>query len=185
MNEQQIEKAIILLLEGIGEDCKREGLLRTPERVARLYKNMLIGYGPPPRITKFNNDKHIDDIQARRCDFVSLCEHHLAIFAGVMYVGYIPDEFLIGMDKIDLIVDYFSGKLQLQENICHEVADFIMSDLKPKGVLVQAYGVHYCAICKGNNGNFASSAVRGVMRKPSTKMETIEMFKQLQREDKL
>ena len=185
IDEAKVRQGITLLLEGIGENIKREGLIRTPDRVARLYKRMLVGYGPPPQITKFKNSMKVDDIQARRCDFLSICEHHLQPFAGTMYIGYIPGDYIIGMDKIDLIVDYFSGKLQLQEHICHEVADFIMTDLKPKGVFVQAYGIHYCAICKGNNGNFASSAVRGVMRKPSTKMETIEMFKQLQKEDHL
>jgi len=180
MNKQQIEEGVKLILRGLGEDLTREGLVRTPERVARLYQKLFIGYGPAPEITKFENTKGVDDIQVRKCDFLSFCEHHLSVFTGRIYVGYLPQKWLIGMDKIDLVVDYFAGKLQLQENLCHEIADFLMKCFEPKGIIVQAYAIHHCALCKGNSGSFASSAVRGVMREqPHTKQETIEMFKRI------
>ena len=180
IKKSKIEEGVKLILEGLGEDLAREGLVKTPERVARLYSNLFVGYGPEPKITKFKNELNVDDIQARKCDFVSFCEHHLVPFSGVVYVAYMPKKVLIGMDKIDLIVDYFAGKLQLQEYLCHEIADFLMKVLEPKGVMVQAYGIHYCALCKGNDGGFASSAVRGEMREDSdVKFEAFEMFKQL------
>ena len=182
MEQEKIKAGVKLILEGLGENTNREGLLRTPERVARLYSRLFVGYGEKPKITKFTNEKKVDDLQARKCDFVSFCMHHVVPFAGVVYVGYLPKEWLIGMDKIDLVVDYFAGKLQLQENMVHEIADFLEEILAPKAVMVQAYAIHYCALCKGNSGSFASSAIRGDMRvDPNLKMECFEMFKRLDR----
>jgi len=180
MNKKQIEKGVKEILLGLGENLNSEHIKRTPERVARLYENLFIGYGPKPEITKFKNIKGVDDLQARKCDFVSFCPHHVVPYSGNIYVGYLPGNYLIGMDKIDLIVDYCAGRLQIQEDLCHEIADFLMTCFQPKGVMVQAYAVHNCALCKGNPGSFASSAVRGVMKaNDHMKQEVSEMFKRL------
>lgn len=179
----KIRSAVTMILEAIGEDQCREGLQLTPTRVARLWKNF-IKNEKLPQITKFESS--YDDIQARRCDFLSFCEHHLVPMVGIIYVGYLPNKWIIGMDKIDLIVDHVCGRLQLQERICRDVADTIMKTVQPQGVIVQAYGVHFCAMFKGNNGNFATSAVRGLMRDdPHLRMEAIEMFKKLDSEVKI
>lgn len=180
MNKQQIEKGVKEILLGLGEDLNGEHIKRTPERVARLYSNLFVGYGPKPEITRFKNKKEVDDIQVRKCDFISFCPHHVVPYGGVVYVGYLPNKWLIGMDKIDLIVDYCAGRLLIQEDLCHDIANFLMECFEPKGVIVQAYAIHYCALCKGNNGTFASSAVRGVMKgNPHMKQEVSEMFKRL------
>jgi len=181
MNKQQIEKGVKEILLGLGEDPSREGLLRTPERVARLYSNLFIGYGEEPKITKFTNKKKINDILARKCDFISFCEHHIVPFAGIVYVAYIPEKYLIGLDKIDLAVDYFAGRLRLQEEFVHDLADFLMKTMEPKGVVVQGYAIHYCALCKGNTGGgFGNSAVRGVFTERwELELKAMEMFKRL------
>lgn len=179
-HKEKIKTGITLILEGLGEDITRQHLLKTPERIARLYSNLFVGYGPEPTITKFKNERNVDDLQARKCDFVSFCPHHILPFSGVVYVGYLPDKWLIGLDKIDLIVDYFAGKLQLQEDMVHEIADYLMKTFEPKGVAVQAYAIHHCALCKGNSGGFASSAARGEIREDSN-LETkcFDMFQRL------
>jgi len=180
IDEDKIKAGVVLILQGLGEDLNREGLVRTPEMVEMLYKNLFSGYGPKPQITKCKNTNLIDDLQARICDFVSFCEHHAIPFSGVVYVAYLPNKYLIGLDKIDLIVDYCAGRLQLQETMCHNIADFLEEVLEPRAVMVQAYAIHHCALCKGNNGSYASSVVRGEMRDdPDLKMEAFEIFKQL------
>lgn len=183
--KRNIKLGVRLILQGLGENLNSEHLKDTPERIARLYSNLFVGYGPKLKIEdirKFENTKGVNDVQVRKCEFLSFCPHHMQPYSGVVYVGYLPDKYLVGMDKIDLVVDYFAGRLGIQEDMVHDVADFLIKCFKPKGIMVQAYAIHYCALCKGNPGSFASSAVRGVYEKRENahlKMETFEMFKRL------
>ncbi len=167
-----------MLLVAIGEDPDREGLIDTPRRIATMYSRIFCGYNGLPELTKFEASH--DDIQARKCDFTSTCEHHIAPFAGQAYGAYLPDKYILGMDKLDLIVDYYSSRLQLQERLTAQIADEIMKQVEPKGVMVQTYGIHFCARYKGNEGKFAESAVRGLFRTDDgLKEEVARMFERL------
>ncbi len=178
VDEDKIKKAVTMLLKAIGEDPTREGLRDTPRRIATMYSRIFCGYNPLPELTKF--EALHDDIQARKCDFTSTCEHHGVPFAGQAYVAYLPDKYILGMDKLDLIVDYYSSRLQLQERLTAQIADEIMEQVEPMGVMVQTYAIHFCARYKGNEGKFAESAVRGLFRTDDgLKEEVARMFDRL------
>lgn len=178
VDQDKIKQAVRMLLEAIGEDPKREGLVDTPQRIARMYARIFCGYNELPKITRFKAPS--DDIQARKCDFVSTCEHHIAPFAGQIYIAYLPDKWILGMDKLDLIVDYYAARLQIQEVMTKQIADEVMKQADPVGVMVQTYGIHFCARYKGNNGSFAHSAVRGIFRTDDgLKAEAERMFERL------
>jgi GTP cyclohydrolase I len=186
IDKERIEHLTRELLIALGEDPDREGLKETPARVAWIHEITMVGYNDPPKIKIFKEAGGHDDIQARKCDFLSICEHHLVPMAGSIYVAYLPSEAVMGMDKIDLIVDYISGRLQGQERIAEEVADFIMNlpNLNPQGVMVMAVGIHYCALFKGNDGGFLTSATRGIMRDDNLmELKCIEYFKKLDEVD--
>jgi len=180
IDSEAIEKAVREILIAIGEDPNREGLVNTPSRIARMYSRILCGYNGLPKITKFKSPH--DDLQARKCDFLSLCEHHMTPIVGVAYIAYVPDKYILGMDKLDLIVDYYSSRLQLQEVLTHQIATEVMKQSEAKGVMVQTYAIHYCARLKGNEGKFAESALRGIFKEEgyeSLKQEAERMFARL------
>ena len=180
IDKEKIKEGVKFILEGLGEDLTREGLVRTPDRVAKLFSNIFIGYGPKPEITRFRNSKGIDDILVRKCDFLSFCEHHVVPYSGIVYVAYIPGEWLIGLNKIDRVVDYFAGRLQLQEHMTHDIANFLMDSFSPKGVVVQSYAVHYCALCYKDSGSFGDAAVRGLFKESwDLELKAMEIFKRL------
>ena len=178
MNKQRIEEAVKVILEEIGEDTEREGIKHTPTRVARLYENLFYGYSKKLRavdenerntnpwqdeipITVFKTDSQ--DMLIRKVDFVSTCEHHLAsITNGEAWVGMIPNGKLLGMNKIDKIVKYFAARLQLQERLGAQVADWIQENINPKGIIVVLKANHMCAELQGDGGHFTTSAIRGV-----------------------
>lgn len=184
VDKERIERAVRELLEAMGEKPDREGLVDTPHRIATMYSRIFCGYNELPKITKFPAPH--DDIQARKCDFVSTCEHHLTPFAGVAYIAYLPDKWILGMDKLDLIVDYYAARLQLQEVMTHQIAEEVMKQSEAQGVMVQTYGIHFCARYKGNSGSFAESAVRGIFRTDDgLKAEAERMFERLDEMNKV
>jgi len=181
MNKENIEKHFREILKEIGEDVDREGIKATPTRVARLYQNMFYRYGKELKvmdektrngslpanvipITIFKNDSK--EMLIRSVEFISTCEHHVVPFSGKAFIGIIPDENLLGMNKIDKIVKYFAGGLQIQERLTKEVADWIDTNIKPVGVIVVIKAEHFCAKCQGDSGWFTTSAVRGEFFKP-------------------
>jgi len=177
MNKKKIEDAVRIILEEIGEDINREGIKFTPIRVARLYKNLFYGYRKKLQVMdeKERNTKVEDNIipitifknqskemLIRKVNFLSTCEHHLAtIINGECWVGIIPDKKLLGMNKIDKIVKYFSARLQIQERLTTQIVDWININIKPLGVMVIIKANHLCAELQGDNGEFITSAVRG------------------------
>jgi len=178
VNREKVMLAIRNLLLAIGEDPGREGLQETPRRVADMYMRNMCGNNDGPRLTKFT--ARSDGIIARKCDFLSTCEHHLVPFGGVAYIAYVPNKQIIGMDKIDLVVDWVSSRLQLQENIAIEVADILVKELDPQGVLIKTAGVHFCARYKGNSGSFAYTEARGIFKSsPEMEMKAENSFKAL------
>ncbi|RPI98411.1 MAG: GTP cyclohydrolase I FolE, partial [Chloroflexi bacterium] len=148
----RIETAVYGILQAVGEDVDREGLRNTPQRVARMYDELLSGYRTDP--AKLLNDAifsidHDDLVIVRNIEFSSLCEHHMLPFLGQAHVAYIPRGKVIGLSKIPRIVDMFSHRLQLQERLTRQIADFIEAVLEPQGVAVILEGKHMCATIRG------------------------------------
>ena len=168
MNSQKIQNLTRELLIALGEDPDREGLKKTPERVAKSYSKLLEGYTRSfaSEITVFENVYNYNNIiSSGHIDFVSLCEHHLLPFAGYAHIGYIPNEKIIGLSKLSRVVDIYTKRLQDQERITIQVANEIMNILNPKGVVVLLTAKHLCNIARGvekKDSNMTTIIYRGV-----------------------
>jgi GTP cyclohydrolase I len=170
---EQIEEAVRVILEQIGEDPAREGLLRTPNRVAKMYAELTAGYHVDPQAlindAVFSVD-YDEMVMVKDIEFSSLCEHHMLPFMGRVHVAYIPNGKVIGLSKIPRIVEMFARRLQVQERLTVQIADFIDAALQPLGVAVVAEGVHLCSVMRGvkkANAKMITSAMRGVFRSDS------------------
>lgn len=147
-----IEKAVRQILEAVGEDPERQGLRNTPERIARSYDELLAGYRTDPfeLINDALFDVDYDDmVLVRDIEFFSLCEHHMLPFLGRAHVAYIPQGKVIGLSKIPRIVDLFSRRLQVQERLTRQIADFLCQALNPLGAGVVVEAVHLCSMIRG------------------------------------
>ena len=167
----KIQKLTYSLLEEIGEDPSREGLLKTPERVAKAWEFFSKGY-TQDLDTVINDavfhEEAKDMVIVRDIEFFSLCEHHLLPFFGKAHVGYIPNGKVIGLSKIPRIIDMFARRLQIQERLTHQIAKAIQEVLSPIGVAVVMEGVHMCMQMRGveKQNSFAStSSMLGQFRK--------------------
>ncbi|MCX6069682.1 MAG: GTP cyclohydrolase I FolE [Chloroflexi bacterium] len=174
----EIEDAVRRLLDAFGEDINREGLERTPNRVARMYDELLAGYRVDPHalINDALYDVPYDDmVIVRNIEFYSLCEHHMLPFLGRAHVGYCPNGKVIGLSKIPRIVDLFARRLQVQERMTSQIADFVEAAIHPCGVAVVLEGWHLCATMRGVKKAHAvmvTSALRGSFREnDSTRKE--------------
>jgi GTP cyclohydrolase I len=173
-----IECAVRDILEAIGEDADREGLVRTPGRVARMYEELTAGYHVDPvhlindAIFNVNYDQMVI---VRSIDFYSLCEHHMLPFLGQAHVAYVPDGKVIGLSKIPRIVEMFARRLQVQERMTQQIAEFLDETLHPLGVAVVAEGLHMCAAMRGvkkANARMVTSAMLGTFKEnPTTRKE--------------
>ena len=167
----KIEVITKQLLEEIGEDPNREGLLKTPSRVSKAWSFFSKGYKQD--LNRIINDAIFEEdakdmVIVRDIEFFSLCEHHLIPFFGKAHVGYIPNGKVIGLSKIPRIIDMFSRRLQVQERLTHQIADAINSVLNPKGVSVVMEGRHMCMQMRGvekQNSFTSTSAMSGQFKK--------------------
>jgi len=162
MNKKKLREAVKLILEAAGEDPAREGLKKTPERVASMYEELLSGYSvkSPEKILSavYKNEKYSEIILVKDIPFYSLCEHHILPFFGTAHVAYIPkDRSLLGLSKIPRLVDAFARRLQIQERLTQQVADTINTSLKPLGVMIIVKAEHLCMTMRGKNDNFRSA----------------------------
>ena len=177
--ETGIENNISRILQFIGENPRREGLIGTPKRVARMYKEIFRGYNlkKKPKITIFNNKKDGVDYDQMIIDkgyFFSHCEHHIVPFFGKYYFAYIPDKKIIGLSKVARIIDWYSAKLQIQERLVKEVVDEIEQKTKPLGIALVMKGRHLCKEMRGVKkieGEMITSDLRGVFRSKATVRE--------------
>lgn len=177
-SDTRIEGAVESILGAIGEDPEREGLLDTPSRVSKMYAELTAGYRVDPRAlindAVFSVD-YDEMVLVKDIDFYSLCEHHMLPFHGRVHVAYIPNGKVIGLSKIPRIVEMFARRLQVQERMTVQIAEFLDEALKPQGVAVVAEGVHLCAVMRGvkkANATMVTSAMRGVFRNdPTTRAE--------------
>lgn len=179
-NRPHLETAVKDILFHIGEDPEREGLERTPNRVARMYDELTGGYHTDP--IKLINDAVFDVdydemVVVKDIEFYSLCEHHMLPFFGRAHIAYIPDGKVIGLSKIPRIVEMFARRLQVQERMTTQIADFIQEVLHPQGVAVVVEGAHMCSMMRGvkkANASMTTSTMRGSFRKRKTRREFFE-----------
>lgn len=173
INRAQIEEAVRLILEAVGEDPSREGLLDTPKRVAKMYEEVFSGLSIDPKEyfeTIFSED-HEELVLVKDIPFYSMCEHHLVPFHGVAHVAYIPKNGKVaGLSKLARAVEAVSRRPQLQERITSTVADTMMETLEPHGVMVVVEAEHMCMTMRGvkkPGAKTVTSAVRGVFKDDS------------------
>lgn len=171
-NSENIERAIRMLLEAIGENPDREGLVGTPDRIARMYKELFRGYdeSQKPKITTFDNDMESTDIVFDTGDYYSMCEHHMMPFFGKYYFAYIPrkDGRILGISKVARVVGYCAARLQLQERLARDVVTMLTDALdgKVEGMAIVMRGTHLCKTMRGvkNNGTMTVAHLSGVFR---------------------
>jgi GTP cyclohydrolase IA len=170
IENELVEDAVLQLLRGVGENPEREGLKFTPKRVARMYSELLNGYHTDP-VTMINgalfNITYDEMVLVRDIEFYSLCEHHMLPFMGRVHVAYIPDGKVIGLSKIPRIVDMYARRLQVQERMTRQIADFLRDLLRPQGVAVVVEAVHLCSMMRGvkkHDARMTTSAMHGAFR---------------------
>jgi GTP cyclohydrolase I len=181
MDLDTIEKSVSKIIKAIGEDPEREGLLNTPRRVAKAYGELLEGYRIDP-VKLLNNAtfnvEYDDMVIVRDIEFYSLCEHHMLPFLGRAHVAYIPDGKVIGLSKIPRIVDMFARRLQVQERMTRQIADYVNEILHPRGVAVVVEGMHLCAMIRGvrkHDSRMTTSSMLGAFRqREATRMEFLD-----------
>jgi GTP cyclohydrolase IA len=181
---EAIEPLVRELLSTLGEDPGRDGLKRTPERVARMYQELLAGYQTD--LNGLVNEaifetEYQDMVLVRDLKFYSLCEHHLLPFFGVAHVAYIPDGKIIGLSKIPRLVEMFARRLQVQERMTQQIAETLQDILQPKGIAVVVEGAHMCAMMRGvksSEARMVTSAMLGAFREDSELRQ--DFFSQLQ-----
>lgn len=167
---QAIEHAVYDILQSVGENPERDGLQKTPNRVARMYQELLEGYTIDPE--KMLNGavfdvEYSEMVLVKDIEFYSLCEHHMLPFIGHAHVAYIPNKKVVGLSKIPRIVDMFARRLQVQERMTNQIADFVMDVLEPRGVGVVIEGAHMCAMMRGvkkHSSSMVTSALQGEFR---------------------
>lgn len=164
------KKNVYELIKALGEDPEREGLKNTPHRVARMYTELLSGYNMDPKriingaLFSINYDEMV---LVRDIEFYSLCEHHMLPFLGRAHVAYIPADKVIGLSKIPRIVDMYARRLQVQERMTRQIADFLQTTLQPQGVAVVVEAVHMCSMMRGvkkHDARMTTSAMHGAFR---------------------
>lgn len=151
VNREKVEEAVRMLIEGIGEDCGREGLRETPMRVARMYEELLEGMDASAKehLSKTFTAQDNQMVLEKDIPFYSICEHHLMPFFGKIHIAYIPNGRVVGISKLVRTVEVFARRLQIQEQMTAEIADAIMEYLSPEGVMVMAQAEHMCMTMRG------------------------------------
>ena len=185
MTDQAIASAVRDILAAVGEDPERAGLAGTPARVERMYAELTAGYSM--QADEVLNDAVFDVdysemVVVKDIPFHSLCEHHLLPFAGTAAVAYIPDGRVIGLSKIPRVVDMYARRIQIQERLTQQIADFLMAQLAPKGVGVVVEATHLCASMRGVRKPgmvMTTSAVLGLFR--TSDKTRAEFFSHLER----
>ncbi len=183
IDKKRIEKAVREILLAVGEDPDREGLTRTPERVAAFYEEVFSGLSKDPEeeISVFHNEQNEEMIMVRDIPFYSMCEHHFVPFIGKAHIVYIPRKgHITGLSKLVKVLEIYAKRPQVQERLTSQVADSLMKKINPHGVLVIVEAEHLCMSMRGvkkPGAITATSAVRGVfMKNPSTRAEAMALL---------
>ena len=171
VSDKELQQAIVTILRAIGEDPTREGLVGTPGRICRMYKELFRGYDPAqkPRITTFENDSHSTEMVFDAGDFYSMCEHHMMPFFGTYWFAYLPNPKgkILGISKVARVIDYCAAKLQVQERLTRDVVEMLNEALgdeyPPLGMALVMKGTHLCKTMRGarKEGMMTSSFLTG------------------------
>lgn len=170
VDHEKVKEAIKMLLEGIGEDINREGLVETPERIARMYEEICGGMDEDPgtHLSKVFSVNNNEMVLEKDIVFYSMCEHHLMPFYGKAHVAYIPNGKVVGLSKLARTVEVYAKRLQIQEQMTGQIADAIMEHLQPQGVMVMLEAEHMCMTMRGvkkPGSKTVSVATRGIFEK--------------------
>jgi len=178
----RIEKAVREILLAIGEDPDREGLLKTPNRVARAYFELTVGLKEDPKVhlkTVFH-ERYDEIVLLRNIEFHSICEHHLLPFTGKAHVAYLPDGKVVGLSKLARLVDGFAKRPQVQERLTGQIADALMDELNPLGAACVIEATHTCMTIRGAHkpgSTMVTSALRGIFREnPGSRGEVLSLM---------
>lgn len=178
---ERIKLAVREILIAVGEDPDREGLLETPDRVARMYAEIFSGLHTDPamHLKKLFTQKHDEMVIVKDIEFSSCCEHHLLPFTGKAHIGYLPDGKVVGLSKLARVVDVIAKRPQVQERMTEAIADLIMNEVQPRGVGVIVEASHSCMTIRGVRKPGAmtlTSAVRGLVKtNPMTRNELMSL----------
>jgi len=182
INTKRIANAVKEILLAIGEDVGRDGLKSTPTRVAEMYCELLGGMreNPKEHLHSVFTENYDEIVLLRDIPFYSICEHHLMPFIGSAHVAYLPSGAVLGVSKLARIVDCFARRLQVQERLTDQIANFIMTSLKPKGVAVVIEASHSCMTIRGikkPGSVMVTSSLRGIFRKdPRSRNEVMSLI---------
>lgn len=184
LDNEKIQRAVRDILEAIGEDPDREGLIETPKRVAAMFEEIFAGINDDPKkyLKIFNESDNDEIVVVRDIPLYSMCEHHLLPFIGKAHIAYIPsDGNVIGLSKLARIVNVYAKRPQLQERLTSQIADFLDEELKPLGVAVIVEAQHLCMTMRGARAAGAmtqTSALRGIAKKDArTRAEIMSLLK--------
>ena len=178
----RIKKAVTEILSAVGEDVGREGIKETPVRVAEMYAELLSGMREDPKqyLSKVFTEGYDEIVLLRDISFYSICEHHLMPFIGSAHVAYLPAGSVLGVSKLARIVDCFARRLQVQERLTDQIADFIMDGLKPRGVAVVLEASHSCMTIRGikkPGSVMVTSSLRGIFKRdPKSRSEIMSLI---------
>ena len=182
IDSERIKKAVREILLAVGEDVDREGLRETPDRVARMYAELLGGMREEPEkhLRSVFTENYEEIVLLRNIPFYSICEHHMMPFIGSAHVAYLPSGSVLGVSKLARIVDCFARRLQTQERLTYQIADFIMSSLKSQGVAVVLEASHSCMTIRGikkPGSTMVTSALRGIFKRdPKSRSEIMSLM---------
>lgn len=184
MDREKLMAASRMILEAIGEDPDREGLLETPRRVAEMYAEVFAGFEiePADYLKVQFDEQHKEMVILKDVPFTSMCEHHLLPFVGKAHVGYIPNGRIVGLSKLARVVEGFARRPQLQERLTSQIADAIVEAVDPRGVGVVIEAQHMCMIIRGvkkSGSTMVTSAMRGLFRSnPPTRSEFLQFIRE-------
>src|SRR3954452_23869922 len=178
----RIERAVREILFAVGEDPDREGLLKTPNRVARAYGELMAGLKIDPRrhLKTVFHERYDEVVLLRDIEFHSLCEHHLLPFTGRAHVAYLPDGKVVGLSKLARLVEGYARRPQVQERLTTQIADALMEELNPIGAACVIEAVHTCMTIRGakkHGSTMVTSALRGIFKEnPSSRSEILSLM---------
>ncbi len=182
MDREKIKKGITLIMEGIGEDVSRSGLLETPDRFARMCEEIFAGMNVDVKdvMKILPGEQHDEIVLIKDIPFYSVCEHHFIPFLGRCHVAYVPKTGICGISKLARLVEMFARRLQVQERLTTQIADAVMESLDPKGVMVIMEAEHLCMTMRGvrmPGAKTVTSCLRGVfMKNPKTRAEAMALI---------
>lgn len=184
VDEAKVREAVKLLLEGIGEDPEREGLKETPDRIARMYTELMAGYDADvaTHLSRTFNAEGKEMVLEKDIVFYSMCEHHMMPFFGKAHIAYIPKGKVVGLSKLARTVEAYARRLQIQERMTDQIADAIMKELDPEGVIVMIEAEHLCMTMRGvkKPGSITTTVVTKGAFKDNERLENL-FFKLLNR----